>query len=176
MYSTDTAGFLNASSPQFYRPNTIGRITYYHAYRFTVSVSGMYMFSTNSSIDTYGLLYDGEMDPSFPSNSLLANNDDGGPGYGLQFKIIANLQAGSTYAIVVTTHGALITGAFRLVASGPVLLTLNSFLPVTSQPIFTTSEFLLWARIILLHFLLLSYLFSRAYVHCFFDCEWIPHE
>lgn len=140
MYSTDTNGFLNASSPQFYRPNSVDCITYYHAYRFTVGTSGMYRFSTNSSIDTYGLLYDGEMDPSYPSSSLLAYNDDGGPGYGLQFKIIANLEAGGTYAIVVTTHGAMITGGFRIVASGPALLTLNSFLPATSKPIFTTSE------------------------------------
>ena len=140
MYSTGTNGFLNASSPQFYRPNGVNRISYYHAYQFTVSTSGMYRFSTNSSIDTYGLLYDGEMDPSNPSDSLLAYNDDGGEGYGLQFKITANLEAGSIYVIVVTTHGAMITGQFRIVASGPVLLTLNSFLPVTSQPIFTSSE------------------------------------
>ena len=139
MYSTDTSGYLNASSPQFYRPNIVDRITYYHAYRFMVSTSGMYRFTTNSSIDTYGLLYDGEMDPSSPSASLLAFNDDGGAGYGLQFKIIANLEAGSTYVIVVTTHGAMITGGFRLVASGPTLVTLNSFLPTTSQPTVTTS-------------------------------------
>ena len=140
VYSTETNGFLNASSPQFDRPNIVNRITYYHAYRFTVSTSGMYRFSTNSSIDTYGLLYDGDMDPSNPSANLLAYNDDGGTGYGLQFKIIANLETGSTYVIVVTTHGAMITGAFRIVASGPTLLTLSSFLPSTSQPVFNTSE------------------------------------
>lgn len=101
-------------------------------------MNGTYSFTTNSSFDTYGLLYEDPMDPSFPSGNLIAFNDDSGGGF--QFKITTTLVIGTTYVLVVTSHGDHITGSFGLIVSGQMQVSLTSFNPITSVPMPTTSE------------------------------------
>ena len=138
IFSSTIDGVLNSDSPVFTRPNVFNRLSYYQAYQFTVSTSGNYTFRTNSSIDTYGVLYNNPMDPSNSSGNMIAFNDDGAGA--AQFKITAPLDAGNTYVLVVTTLGEHITGAYQLITSGPSVLALNSFTPVTSLPMPTTSK------------------------------------
>ena len=138
IFSSTIDGVLNSNSPVFTRPNALNRLSYYQAYRFTVSTSGNYSFSTNSSIDTYGVLYNNPMDPSNSAGNMIAFNDDGAGA--AQFKITAALDVSNTYVLVVTTFGDHITGAFQLITSGPSVLALNSFTPVTSLPMPTTSK------------------------------------
>ena len=138
MNSSYFYGELNSSSPVFARPNGLARLTYYQAYQFSVSMNSTYSFTTSGSFDTYGLLYEDPMDPSFPHENLIASDDDSGTGY--QFEITTILVTGTTYVLVVTTHGDHITGSFGLIASGPVQVSLTSFNPSTSVPMPTTSE------------------------------------
>ena len=140
IFSSTIDGVLNSNSPVFTRPNGFNRLSYYQAYRFTVSTSGNYSFSTNSSFDTYGLLYNNPMDPSNSSSNMITYNDDGAGAS--QFKITAPLDITNTYVLVVTTFGDHIAGAFQLITSGPSMIALNSFTPVTSLPMPTTSRWL----------------------------------
>ena len=137
-YSSYFNGELNSSSAVFARPLGFGRLTYYQAYQFTVPINGTYSFTTNSSFDTYGLLYEDPMDPSLPSGNLIASDDNGG--IGVQFKITTTLVTGTTYVLVVTSHGDHVTGSFGLIASGPLQVSLTSFNPSTSAPMPTSSE------------------------------------
>lgn len=138
IFASTIEGVLNPNSPVFTRPNVFNRLSYYQAYRFTVSTSGNYSFSTNSSFDTYGVLYNNPMDPSNSSGNMITFNDDGAGA--AQFKITAPLDVSNTYVLVVTTFGDHITGAFQLITSGPSVVALNSFTPVTSLPMPTTSK------------------------------------
>ena len=136
--SSTVNGSLTDGSAQFVRPYGYGTGYYYHAYIITVSTAGTYSFTTDSSIDTYGLLYDGTFDPSNPASSLLISNDDGG--ISLQFKITTPLESSRTYTLIVTTHGSFVIGSYSLIASGPVQLSLVMFLPSTIRPPPTTSK------------------------------------
>ena len=69
---------------------------------------------------------------------MITFNDDGAGA--AQFKITAPLDVSNTYVLVVTTFGDHITGAFQLITSGPSVLALSSFAPVTSRPMPTTSK------------------------------------
>ena len=137
-HSANFAGQLNDVSPVFIRPNGDGSGYYYQAYSFMVFTNGIYSFTTDSTIDTYGLLYDGTFDPSMSSGNLMEYNDDGG--IGLQFKITTYLLALKTYTLVVTTHGSFIVGSFSGTASGPLLMLLIPFMPVTNQSMSSSSE------------------------------------
>ena len=136
--SSTVNGSLTNGSAEFVRPNGFGTRYYYHAYTVTVSTAGTYSFTTASSIDTYGLLYDGTFNPSNSASSLLMSNDDGG--IGLQFKITTLLESNKTYTLVVTTHGSSVVGSYSLIASGPVQLSLIMFVPSTISPPSTTSK------------------------------------
>ena len=137
-YSVTVTGVLNSDSVAFVRPNGYGTVYYLQAYSFMVSTDGIYSFTTNSSIDTYGLLYDGPFNTAMPSGNLMEYDDDGGIGY--QFKITLFLQASRTYTLVVTTHGSSVNGSYSLIAYGPVQLSLTMFVPSTIRPSSTTSE------------------------------------
>ena len=136
--SSTVNGSLTNGSAEFVRPYGYGTRYHYHAYNIPVTTAGTYSFTTASSIDTYGLLYDGTFDPSDPASSLLMSNDDGG--IYLQFKITTLLESNKTYTLVVTTHGTSVVGSYSLIASGPVQLSLIMFVPPTIPPPSTTSE------------------------------------
>ena len=137
-YSVTVAGVLNSDSVVFIRPNGYGAGYYLQAYSFMVSTDGLYSFTTNSSIDTYGLLYDDTFNTSMSSANLMEYDDDSGIGY--QFKITTLLESSKTYTLVVTTHGSFVNGSYSLIASGPVQLSLTMFVPSTIAPPSTTSK------------------------------------
>jgi len=83
-------------------------------------LTGTYDIWCTSSIDTYGYIYTRKFDPTSPSINLLKSDDQGNGGN--QFRIHVDLQAGTTYTLVVTTFGSLVTGAFSISASESILL------------------------------------------------------
>jgi hypothetical protein len=132
-------GNLPSSNLVFFRPSQNDGYYYYEALRFTISVSGTYTFTSSSSIDTYGLLYNSPVDPSYSSQNLITYNDDSGSDR--QFRITQYLVSGTTYVLIVTTYAPNVRGAYTLRTSGPQSISFSSFTPSTSRPISTTSKF-----------------------------------
>jgi hypothetical protein len=103
---------LTIYDSKYQRPGKTEQNYYYHAIRIHVLWSGNYSIACNSSIDTYGYLYNENFYRTSPSLYLIASDDDGN-GNG-QFKLNVNLQAGTRYILVVTTFKAGVTGAFTV--------------------------------------------------------------
>lgn len=130
------SGVLTSSSSIYYRPNgESSRYYYYLAIKMTTSISGRYVFTSSSGIDTVGYLYLDSFDPSKPTLNLLNDDDDSGDI--VQFRMQAYLNPGRTYILVVTTHRPHDVGRFSLQTTGPSTVTLSSYYPSTSQPIIT---------------------------------------
>ena len=132
------SGYLSSTSPAFNRPGSGTGNYYYQAIRVTVAASGSYTFTSVSSMDTYGLFYVNNADPSYPSQNLVASDDDNGSSQ--QFRLSVSLSYGSTYVLIVTTYGTNVAGSFSVQVSGPSSVGLTAFNPSTSRPISTTSE------------------------------------
>ena len=122
---------LSANSSTFGRPSGNGSGYYYQTYSVTISLPGTYRFESSGRMHCYGLLYDDTFDPLRPSRNLIASDDDSTSRY--HFEINASLQPEKAYYLVVTTHGALITGEFSIIASGPAQVALNRY-PATENP------------------------------------------
>jgi hypothetical protein len=141
------AGGLSSSSSIFYRPSsTANSVYYFQAIQVTVPTAGIYALRSISNIDTRGYLYRTDFDPSNATANLITDNDDSGGQ--LQFLIQANLEPGSIYILVVTTHREYVTGNYSVTAVGPALASLTSITPSTSRPI-TARKFLPNIRVIL---------------------------
>jgi hypothetical protein len=155
--SSSLPGSLSASSPIFYRPGG-DNIDYYYfqAIQINVPVDGIYILTTNSTVDTRGYFYYNFFDPSEPTLQLVTDNDDGGTF--LQFRIEVYLQLVNTYVLVVTTHRPFALGNFLFLASGPAFVSLTSITPSTSRPI-TTCKYLTKTFFILL--VSMGYLLKR---------------
>jgi hypothetical protein len=96
---------------------------YFTAIRLNVSTDGTYSFFSNSTIDSYGYLYNGSFNASKPLVNLMLENDNS---YGrLQFLIVAVLQRNITYTLVYTTRSPLITGRFQIKIYGPSIVDLD---------------------------------------------------
>lgn len=94
--------------------------TYYDAIQIKVSTTGNYTILCNSTMDTYGSIYNNSFDPSFPNLNLMSSDDESGGR--LQFKIIIFLLPMAKYILVATTFFSNVTGTFSIVATGPGLL------------------------------------------------------
>ncbi|CAF1402924.1 unnamed protein product, partial [Adineta ricciae] len=117
------AGALTPNSPFFFRPlNLVNDFFYFQALQVAVSTPGIYIFRSNSSMDTRGYFYQKSFDPSDPTVNLIADNDDGGGS--LQFRIQVYLQPGKAYVLVATTHRHQITGDFTILGVGPAFASL----------------------------------------------------
>lgn len=77
-----------------------------HWYAFTAPTSGTYVISTSSEIDTIGYLLDAQ-------GLEIANSDDAFPPYEQNFRMEANLTAGTTVLLRVSAKGDM-TGAYHL--------------------------------------------------------------
>jgi hypothetical protein len=71
----------------------------------------------NSSIDTYGYLYNNSFNSSFPNQNLLTQDgeDDGDNRY----DFIYFLESSVLYVAVATTYSSSVTGAFSIITTGP---------------------------------------------------------
>lgn len=108
---------------------------FYDAYVFHVDTSGSYTLETltanlapsGSFDDTYLFLYSPAFNPGAPPSNCLAGNDDRAPGEFLS-RITANLTAGTTYVLVVTSFDAGAMGPYTGQISGPGNITLGAAL------------------------------------------------
>ena len=98
---------------------------YYQSIRLHASVTGMYWIVSNSSIDTYGSLYDNSFDPNEPSINLILVDDDGAGSH--QFKLVVVLESMMQYFLVVSTYDPFVTGPYSIVivGNGTVSFALN---------------------------------------------------
>jgi hypothetical protein len=85
---------------------------------------GNYTFTSISSINTYGYLYEEEFKSTDPSQKLISQDDDSDGQE--QFKIIAILQPGNKYILVATTYSPKIIGEFSVISSGPAAVEIYS--------------------------------------------------
>ncbi len=99
------------------RPGTTSSGYYYKAIQIAVGTAGIYNLTSYSGMDTFGFLYNGNFNPSYPTENLIIQNDEKGGNN--QFKLTAFLQPGVLYTLVVSTFLPDITGSFSVVASGP---------------------------------------------------------
>jgi hypothetical protein len=135
--STSYAGAFSSSSQVFTRPTAApGRSYYFQALQVSVSTSGIYIFTSDSLIDTIGYFYNSPFDPSNPMANLITDNDDDGA-VPFQFSIEVNLEAARTYILVVTTQSEFVTGKFSVSAVGSTSVSLTSITASTSRPIVT---------------------------------------
>ena len=92
---------------------------YYEAFEINVNTSGFYMFSSKSSLNTSGYLYEHQFNPYDSIDTSLARNDDScGKD---QFQIVAYLKFNITYTLIVTTSYAYAygQGPFSVFVEGP---------------------------------------------------------
>ena len=90
---------------------------YYEVIPLTISINGNYKITSNSTFDTYGLIYRDNFNPNALSvNLIMENNDDGGNN---QFLWNIYLQVSIQYLIVVTTSTNRTTGSFTISINGP---------------------------------------------------------
>jgi hypothetical protein len=87
---------------------------YYEALKLTVSTTGYYRFSSNSSIGLNGYIYRNMFDPLFPSRNLIAGKQEE-----IDFQMSLYLAVEMNYVLVVTTSIGNQTGAFSITAAGP---------------------------------------------------------
>lgn len=117
IYLVDTtiSSSLTTKSLTYDRTGTTGNKYYYEAYEVYASSEGDYIFMSNSSIDTYGYLYEGNFDPKDTYENLMETDDEAG---GVsQFRLIGYLQVNIRYIIVISTYYPLTTGNYQLIIS-----------------------------------------------------------
>jgi hypothetical protein len=121
---------LSPISPRFVRPSgNSGNYYYYQAIKVTVHTTGIYTFTSNSSIDTVGCLYNGTFDSVHPSqNLIICQHDDGSGG---QFQINRSLLATRLYVLVATTYDPSATGDFSITVVGSTSISLTLFTSTT---------------------------------------------
>lgn len=124
-------GFLNSTGPLFSRPYDSSNSNYYYqAVRVTVDRSGIYTFTSNSSMNTYGCVYEQSFYPSNPYTNLLLCDDNSGSSQ--QFLINSTFEHAPIYILVVTTFSPSVTGRYSIIATGPNTFSMIN-IPVVSS-------------------------------------------
>jgi hypothetical protein len=91
-------------------------IYYYKAIAVVADFNNIYTFSSNSSIQLHGYLYNGSFIQQSFKNLLTSDNDSDGDG---QFQISYYLQILKRYILVVTTRYPNTTGSFAIFVTSP---------------------------------------------------------
>lgn len=108
---------LTANSTSYCRQSPcVGSMYYYQAIRINVSKNGYYSIVCNSSMNTYGYLYNYNFNPAYPYQDLTLLDDQNAGNN--QFKLTYFLQSSVTYIVVATTYSANVTGAFSISVIG----------------------------------------------------------
>jgi len=110
---------LNNKSPKHTSFNCRQLDHYYEALEINVSTSGFYMFSSESSLNAYGYLYEHQFNLYDSIDTSLAQSDH--LCYDDQLRIIAYLEFNITYILIITTHYAYANqkGPFSVFVKGP---------------------------------------------------------
>lgn len=122
-------------------------IHYYGVFQVFVPVDGDYILKSDSSIDTYAILYHENFYPnSLSVNEIVEDDDSGG---NLQFQINIYLKSNTRYILLITTVTAQVTGSFRLLVSGLNQVNLreinsSSIIPTTTSTLGTYLEYHLY--------------------------------
>ena len=117
------SGQLTGNSSIYSRIEFAPPTYYFETIRVTVSRLGTYTFTSNSSFDCYGYLYNGSFNASYPFIQKVME-DDNGNGNG-QFLMTTQLQTNVTYNLVITASLPYVIGWFLIIASGPSSIRLD---------------------------------------------------
>ncbi len=105
-------------------PRTCGRVNYYYeAVEINVIETGYYIILSNSTIDTYGVIYENNFDVFRTGMNFILEDDKSGCND--QFKILTLLAVNTTYILVVTTSKRNMTGTFSVIVFGPKNVSMN---------------------------------------------------
>jgi hypothetical protein len=96
---------------------------YYEAILMNVSKASDFTIISQSSINTYGYLYENSFDPFDTSLNLLMEDDNSGSND--QFKLTAFLRPSTIYVLIVTTFSPHVMGKFSIIVSGTSIITLT---------------------------------------------------
>ena len=103
---------------QIYARTGCGSVNYYYeAVEINVMEPGYYIIVSNSTIDTYGSIYESKFDVFNPRKRLMSQDDNSGCSG--QLKMLTLLQVNITYILVVTTSYPNVTGEFSVLVFGP---------------------------------------------------------
>jgi hypothetical protein len=100
---------------------------YYEAIQMNFSKSGLYAISSDSTLDTFGLIYNNSFDQASADTNLLAWNDDRMDS--TQFQILLNVDAADKHILVLTTKNAWEIGEFSIIARGPGKVAFSPAMP-----------------------------------------------
>jgi len=89
---------------------------YYDVFQLIVPVDGDYILKSDSSIDTYGLLYKENFYANSTRVNLIKVDDDSSGNSQFQFNIY--LKSNTRYILVITTVTPQTTGNYKLLVSG----------------------------------------------------------
>ena len=105
---------------------------YYEALEINVNTSGFYMFSTESSLNTIGYLYEHEFNPYDSIDNSLARSHDFCDDN--QLRITAYLKLNITYILIITTDYAYANeqGPFSVFVKGPDAIEIKQMSMYTS--------------------------------------------
>ena len=104
---------------------------YFQAIQFNTSTIGNYIVASNSSMDTYGYIYEDSFISLRPTMHLISSDDDTADNHQFMFNI--TLQANASYILVVTTYTSRITGIFSIIATGPKSLNFSYIYILSKQ-------------------------------------------
>lgn len=114
----------NSSETYCHRESCSGSLYYYEGTSLNVSVSGYYIITSNSSMDTYGYIYNNSFNSSMISQNLISSDNDSGDFD--QFMFYMFLKGTTKYILVTTTDSPYITGRFTIMINGPGSISFNN--------------------------------------------------
>jgi hypothetical protein len=98
-------------------PDICSLILYYEAIEVKVVQSGTYSFVVNGINNSFAKIYKNKFNPFNPYENLHSSHLSSCDGN--KYKLIADLQADTTYVLVVSTDSPSVTAAFSIIVSGP---------------------------------------------------------
>ena len=130
---------LSINSESYSRSRCSPLKYYFESLEIQVMMNGYYRFHSETRINTHGYFHRHLFDPLDPSiGRLVSNESKCGDG---QFPLRFQLEANTTYVLVVTTASPKMSGNFSVIATGPALVIFNRTSEYTNH-IKTNADFL----------------------------------
>ncbi|CAF1504202.1 unnamed protein product [Adineta steineri] len=107
---------INSSTYSRFRLDENIACYYYQAIQIKTDTNGIYSFISNSSMDTYGYIYNNSFNPLYSSQNLIKSDDNSGNNR--QFRINLPLVSHHTYVLIITTQEENIKGNFSIKVIG----------------------------------------------------------